>query len=207
MAMLPLVCLVTYSLGGLLESTIMIALSWMYNDLGGADENFVIRNLINACGFMCYSSGATVVAAGYGQYELNTNASKWLAIVGLVVFTTLQMQDMADMEGDAARGRRTLPLVYGESIAQWSIAVAVAFWSIGCPVFWNCGAIGYLASVSVGSLLSVRVIIFRGPHAYRKTWVCWCIWTITIYLQPLLSDMNLGHLRSAGLWSNAPLGQ
>ena len=35
-------------LGGLDETVAMMALTWMFNDLGGANENFIIRNLINA---------------------------------------------------------------------------------------------------------------------------------------------------------------
>ena len=47
---------------------------------------------------MCYSSGATIVAVGYGQNELNGKACVWLAVVGAIMFSTLQMQDMADRE-------------------------------------------------------------------------------------------------------------
>ena len=141
----------------------------MYNNLGGADENYILRNLINTCGFVYYSRGATIVAAGYGHYELNQTAYPWLALVGAVVFSTLQMQDMADMEGDAARGRRTLPLVHGETPARWSIAVPVTAWSFICPAFWEAGIAGYGVSIIIGSVLVVRLLFFEGRAAYRKT--------------------------------------
>ena len=150
----------------------LMSLTWMYNDLGGADKNYIVRNLINACGFVGYSSGATIVAAGYGKNELNGKACVWLAVVGAIVFSTLQMQDMADMEGDAARGRRTLPFVHGETVALWSIAVPVAAWSFICPALWGCGVIGYGISNAVGSLLLVRILVLK---AYRRTWAIWCL--------------------------------
>ena len=75
----------------------MNTLVYMYNDLGGADESFVVRNLINAAGFVCYSAGATRVACGHGQCSLNEKAYRWLAIVGGIVFSTLQMQDMVSL--------------------------------------------------------------------------------------------------------------
>ena len=87
LVLVPTVFLVSTYLGGLFESLAMMSLTWMYNDLGGADENYIVRNLINACGFVCYSSGATIVAAGYGQHELNQKACIWLAIVGAIVFS------------------------------------------------------------------------------------------------------------------------
>ena len=172
--------------GRAFESMAMMLLTWMYNDLGGADENYIVRNLINACGFVCYSSGATIVAAGYVQNELNRNAYVWLAVVGAIVFSTLQMQDMADMEGDAARGRRTLPLVHGETFARWSIALPVALWSLICPRFWGSGVIGFGISVAAGSILVFRILVLSGPMAYHWTWVIWCLWTMILYLLPLL---------------------
>ena len=134
----------------------------MYNDLGGADESYLIRNLINTCGFVCYSSGATRVAAGYGRHELNEKAYYWLAMVGAIVFSTLHTQDMADMEGDITRGRRTLPLVHGESMARWSIAIPVALWSLICPMFWSSDIVGYGASITAGSFIIFRILFCTG---------------------------------------------
>lgn len=186
LVLVPIVFLLSTYLGGLFESMAMMLLTWMYNDLGGADESYIIRNLINACGFVCYSSGATIIAAGYGQNELNRDAYVWLAVVGAIVFSTLQMQDMADMEGDAARGRRTLPLVHGEKFARWSIALPVAVWSLVCPAFWGSGVVGFGISIAAGSVLFFRILVLSGPMAYRRTWVIWCLWTMTLYLLPLL---------------------
>ena len=94
LAVLPVSILITFYTGGMEETILMNTLVYMYNDLGGADENFVVRNLINAAGFICYSAGATRVACGHDQYSLNEKAYQWLAIIGGIVFTTLQMQDM-----------------------------------------------------------------------------------------------------------------
>ena len=91
---IPVAFAITLYIGGMEETVAMMVLTWQYNDLGGADENFVIRNIINALGFMCYSSGATKVASGHFESALNHDAYQWLAIIGAVVFSTLQMQDM-----------------------------------------------------------------------------------------------------------------
>ena len=91
---IPIVFFITFYIGGMEETVAMFVLTWMYNDLGGADESYVVRNLINALGFVCYSSGATRVACGHGQCFLNDEAYQWLGIIGGIVFTTLQAQDM-----------------------------------------------------------------------------------------------------------------
>ena len=97
LAVLPIAILVTYYTGGMEETIVMNTLMYMYNDLGGADENFVVRNLINAAGFICYSAGAIRVACGHGECSLNEKAYQWLAIIGGIVFSTLQMQDMVSL--------------------------------------------------------------------------------------------------------------
>ena len=97
LAVLPVGILTTFYTGGMEETIVMNTLVYMYNDLGGADENFVVRNIINAAGFVCYSAGATRVACGHDQYSLNKKAYQWLAIIGGIVFSTLQMQDMVGL--------------------------------------------------------------------------------------------------------------
>ena len=94
---IPVVFFITFYIGGMEETVAMFVLTWMYNDLGGADESYVVRNFINALGFVCYSSGATRVACGHGQYFLNDEAYQWLVIIGGIVFTTLQAQDMGNV--------------------------------------------------------------------------------------------------------------
>ncbi|KAE9363384.1 hypothetical protein N431DRAFT_356941 [Stipitochalara longipes BDJ] len=188
---IPCVLLGMLHLGGMQETIAMLVLTWMYNDLGGADNHYLTRNAINALGFMCYSSGSTIVATGYGEWEHNGRMQTWLTIVGGIIFSTLQMQDMADMEGDALRGRKTLPLVWGQGVARWSIAIPVIFWSFLCPHYWEVGPTTYLLPVSVGMLLAVRVLYLRSVDADRRTWKLWCVWTSILYVLPLCKDFGV----------------
>ena len=182
---IPSVFLASLYLGGTRESVTLMVMTWMYNDLGGADINFVTRNLLNAFGYICYSSGSMTVGAGYGQHELNETATWWLAIIGSIIFTTLQMQDMPDVEGDAARGRRTIPLIFGDTFARFSIAVPVMAWSFICPVFWGLSTLGYAAPVAAGTIFSLRLLLLRNVMADGLTWKIWCLWMATLYLLPL----------------------
>ena len=188
---IPFVFVATLFLGGTHETVAMMVLTWMYNDLEGADENYIVRNAINALGFMCYSSGATIVACGYGQHSLNSTAYRWLAIVGGIVFSTLQMQDMPDVEGDAARDRKTLPLVHGNASARWTIAIPTVAWSLICPAFWEVGPLGWLVSLLTGGLLVLRILGLRSVQADKTTWKVWCLWTSTLYLLPLIKDPSV----------------
>ncbi|KAM0796883.1 UbiA prenyltransferase family-domain-containing protein [Usnea florida] len=183
--LIPCGLLLSLFLGGLKESVTMLILTWMYNDLGGADENFIVRNLINAIGFICHGSGATLIAAGFRDHEITSQAHIWLTLIGGVIFTTLQVQDLPDMEGDAARGRRTLPLIYGEVVGRYSVAIAVLGWSFICPTFWKLGFLAYILPVMLGSLVAVRVLAMRNVPADQKTYRIWCVWLTVLYVLPL----------------------
>lgn len=192
LGVVPLVFLASLYLGGMPETVAMMVLTWMYNDLGGADETYNIRNFINALGFMCYSSGTLTVASGYSRLHFNDRAHQWILIVGTIVFSTLSMQDMPDISGDRERGRKTLPLIHGENIARWAIALPVIFWSWICPIFWQLGAIGYIPPVSIGCVLAFRVLVFRDVPSDKVSWKMWCLWTMILYALPLFKRYDIG---------------
>ena len=185
---IPTVFAATLYLGGTRPAVTLAVMTWMYNDLNGADDSLITRNLLNGLGYMCYSSGSMIVAAGYGVYEPNETAQQWLVIIGWIIFTTLQMQDMADVEGDAARGRRTVPLVFGDAVARYSIVVPLLSWSLFCPYFWQLSPIGYVCPLTAGSFFSFRLLTKRSVAADGVTWKFWCLWMTTIYLLPLWKD-------------------
>jgi len=178
-------------IGGFRETIAMIILTWMYNDLGGADEDYILRNIINAAGFICHGSGSTAIAAGYGEWELNTNGYMWLGIIGLIVFSTLQIQDIPDIEGDTARGRRTFPIIYGDRVARFSVAVGVIFWSAVCPRIWCLDAFGYLILLVPGALIAYRTLNFCSVSADELSYKIWCVWLIIIYMLPLYKNPTI----------------
>lgn len=185
LVLIPCGLLLSIFLGGLKETASMLILTWMYNDLGGADENYILRNIINAAGFICHGSGATIIAAGFGRHELRNEAYVWLAMIGGVILTTIQVQDLPDMVGDAVRGRRTLPLVHGEWIGRCSVAIPVAFWAFACPAFWQLGSFGHVLPVSVGLLVVYRVLMMKNVAADKATYRIWCLWLVILYTLPL----------------------
>ena len=184
---LPLALLGSVWGGAFAETAVLIILTYMYNDLGFADESYLLRNVINALAFVSYSSGTTHVASGGGGHVLlSTRAGWWFSVVGAIVASTLQLQDMYDQDGDALRGRRTAPLVLGDRVARWSIAVPVVLWSFVCPALWELPAPGFAAPVTIGFIIAVRIVAVRSVAGDRITFRFWCLWMVTIYVLPLL---------------------
>ena len=174
---------------GLPVTIVAIIGSYIYNDLGGADESFFVRNLMNAAAITCFSAGAAQVAIGE-QVALNTDAYRWLAMIAAIVTTTMQVQDMEDQEGDRARGRVTIPLLLGDATARHSIALLVSAWSFVCPAYWGLDALGYVLPGGVGLTIAGKTLTMRNIQADKGNWRAWNIWMITLYLLPVWKGIS-----------------
>lgn len=65
LCLIPLVVALNHFLLGVgVESLVIMALTWMYNDLRGGDEGYVVRNAIIAAAFGVYNTGSVKVALG-----------------------------------------------------------------------------------------------------------------------------------------------
>lgn len=112
----------------------------------------------------------------------------WTAMISLVIFTTMHVQDLKDVKGDAARGRRSAPIVLGRRTAGWTIAVPVLLWSGICPLFWRSPAKMAWVPAAVGIWVAWRCVCVSGEWADRRTWQLWCAWTAVLYILPPLSS-------------------
>ena len=172
-------------IGGSLQCFSLVALGCWYNGMKGADEGCLIRNLINACGFNQFMSGAFQVLLGDKFNSSTTALRSWLFLIAAVVFTSVQTQDMYDQEGDSIRGRHTVPIVYGDILARWSIAVAMSFWCFFCPWYMCCPPIAIILSVTLGGSIAARTLTFRNVSDDKMTFRLWNLWMVNLYTLPL----------------------
>lgn len=186
LVLIPLAFSLSLYLGVSQQGLSLLILAWVYNDLGGAYDNIVVRNALNAFGITCYGSGATAIISG-DQSKLNATGHQWFLFLGMVIFTTVRAQDMCDQKGDTVRGRCTIPLVMGDGIARWTIAVGVLGWSAAAPAFWRTGIGAYVIPLTLGGFLVLRTLAFRDDDADEKTWIVWCVWILTLYMLPLVA--------------------
>jgi 4-hydroxybenzoate polyprenyltransferase len=108
-----------------------------------------------------------------------------------MMFSTIATQDMPDMPGDATRGRKTLPLVYGHVVARWVIAVPILFWSLICPAFLDTDISGYMFSLLLGSIFAFHLLAFRTNAADKVSWKMWSVWALTLFSLPLFKNYEV----------------
>lgn len=187
LASLPVVLAINWALGAWEETALLIAFTWMYNDLKGGDEDFVVRNLIIGIGFGLHNEGGLKIACGMDQ-TITVLGYSWIVLISCVIFTTMHIQDLKDQVGDKARGRRSAPLVLGDAVARWTIAVSIVLWSVVCPLFLDVGLSGYLITCVLGFLIVARLFVWRSVDADRKTWKIWAAWTVILYMLPIIKS-------------------
>ena len=172
-------------LGGMVECLLLIAEGWIYNELEGANESLLARNFLNAAGYITFASGAARVGCVSSDTQMHAASLLWLPLLGGVIFSTIQIQDLYDQQGDAVRGRRTIPLLAGERLARLSIAIPVVVWSWVCPAFWVVEPWGFATPITLGAILIFRLYQYRGRKEDKVSFLIWIVWIISLYLLPL----------------------
>ena len=189
LSVLPFVLGISYFMGVWKETLLLFTLTWMYNDLKGGDEDFIVRNIIIGAAFGFYNEGALRIACGAG-YSATDTGFQWIVIISCIIFSTMHVQDMRDQVGDLAKSRRSAPIVLGDWVARWTIAVPVVFWSLLCPFYWNVPIVGWVLPVGAGSLIAIRELCYREPQADQSTYVMWTGWLSCLYLLPIIKNLE-----------------
>ena len=182
----PTAVLVSMYSGGLKQCIALNFLGYWYNDCGGSDSSCISRNLINACGFICFASGAMEVALGF-PLPLEPYLLEWFFVIGCVVFSTVQMQDIYDQAGDRLRGRKTVSLVFGDGRTRWLTAICMAFWCIICPWYWNLLLSLRAAFMMLGVTIIGRLLWKRSVEDDKLSFRLWNLWMVFVYTMPLMS--------------------
>ena len=184
LAALPLVLAINYHLGAWQETALIFILTWMYNDLKGG-EDFLSRNAILSVGFACYNGGSLRVACG-SDCEIHPFGLRWVLMIAGIILCTMQIQDLKDVAGDRVRNRQTIPIVLGDRVGRWTIALPVFVWSVVCPLFLQAGLVSLAFTIGLGAYIAGRVLWMRSQRADRVSWYVWSGWLVHLYALPLV---------------------
>ncbi|RAL17615.1 UbiA family prenyltransferase, partial [Aspergillus homomorphus CBS 101889] len=186
MATIPLALAYTYTVDIWQEMALILVLTWLYNDLRGGDE--IVRNPIIAVAYGLYNAASLRVAVGGDIVDISGRGYLWVTMISGVILTTMQIQDLKDVEGDLSRGRLTIPILIGQSPARWMLAGLILAWSPACVWFWHLPWWGYLLPTAVAIAVGLLIIQPRTFRADPVAWRLWCFWLVLLYLLPLVAS-------------------
>lgn len=169
------------------ETACILTGTWVYNDLKASEDGMLLRNAIVALALGTYNWTSVKVAIGGGgssPAQITSLGYNWVLMNAAVIFTTVHMQDIPDVAGDRSRGRHTIPIRLGQTVARWSLAIMIFVWGPTYTIYWHKTLVGIPAVL--GTYVSWRVLRYRDkPRDDRWTWQLWCTWTATLSLLPL----------------------
>jgi 4-hydroxybenzoate polyprenyltransferase len=161
-----------------ITGTLLWALTWQIGcliyDYAGGSKHWYGKTLLGGIGV------TSEIGAAWQLVEPTMPAIvwRWIAVIGLYLITLMAVQDFRDMAGDRAVGRRTMPLVFGETRSRWAIALGyfgfpiVVHYALMVPAGLSVGVILWdviLATMAV--TIGLRTLICRNPQADHRTYV------------------------------------
>lgn len=139
------------------------------------------KNLCMALGVLAELASAWQLVA-----PLSLNGFIWTGMIALVMFPLVAVQDLRDMRGDRAIGRRTFPLVFGERPTRLFLALGFCILPVLTHItlthISTLGAAALLCDlilVLVSLAIAARVLLLRGQAADHRTYMLFTYWYCT----------------------------
>lgn len=155
-----------------------------YN-FGGLDKHWFCKNMVFV------SSGAIVLLcpAWNMVQPLSAESLRWVLFVSIAFGITLNLQDLRDIAGDKATGRRTLPIAIGQRSARWICALLIAVLPL-CThyILFNHFAISWIGMAmevllaALNICVVLRILTLNGAKHDDKTYKLHTGWFCMIVL-------------------------
>ncbi|KAF1994428.1 hypothetical protein P154DRAFT_581806 [Amniculicola lignicola CBS 123094] len=191
MAAVPAVLALSCVWGVWQETLTLLLFTYMYNDLCLSDYHWTTRNSLIAIGYALYSSLALRIMVG-SECTLTSKGWVWIGVVFAIMLFTQHICDIKDAPGDKLRGRQSAPVVLGDDMVRCSVAIPVMLCSVLCPAFFSTlGPVSYVLTLSLGSVVALRTLLYRSLDADKLTWKLWALWTTVIFALPLAANAQV----------------
>ncbi|KAI0764644.1 UbiA prenyltransferase family [Fomes fomentarius] len=159
----------------------LLATTFLYDELG-LSSHHMGKNFCNIGGYTSIEVGATKLMGGHRT--LDSISIMAVCISGLLIFTTIQAQDFADVAGDRALGRTTFP-IYAPELSRIATLCAIIAWSILISRFWNIGPACMCAFIALGAYVALRYYFLRNAQDDKVSYVLYNVWITLAHLIPL----------------------
>lgn len=160
-AVLALFVALGLALGVPLQSAAWVALTAL-NHHAGWDRHWFTKNIgVVGLGAIAQLSAAWTIAAPAAPCPWT-----WILALAATLGVAMCIQDFRDVAGDAAAGRRTLPLVLGDGAARGLCVLVLA----ALPL------VLHVALIAGGGVTPLEAL-FDGSVAALSLWIAWRLWT------------------------------
>ncbi|KAJ8507736.1 hypothetical protein ONZ45_g9926 [Pleurotus djamor] len=115
---------------------------------------------------------------------------RFMLVVGLWVGVMAQAQDLRDIEGDRAIGRKTLPVAIGEARSRFVITLLMI--PLGYGILWAGGvaAEAPILLLAAHAVLGYRITSGKGAQYDHKTYMLFTYLFCAVLAVPIWSDLH-----------------
>ncbi|KAL5513610.1 hypothetical protein ACEPAH_4009 [Sanghuangporus vaninii] len=171
--------------------TLVLAITTLlYDELGLAAQP-IGKNICCIFGYTSFEFGATKLVGS--SRHLDVVSLSAITISGVLIFTTIQAQDFADVEGDIALGRVTFP-IFAPEFSRSFTALVVLIWSAILGWYWDVGEGTQFFLVLLGGYVGWRVFTKRSTEDDKHSYVMYNLWLTIAHALPLHKRTGLLHL-------------
>ncbi|WP_169708710.1 UbiA family prenyltransferase [Trinickia terrae] len=177
------ILLLTYALGTIWWAVAVLTVSLLHAHLG-LSRQWWAKSVLPPLALL-----SMMAAQWQAMAPMSFEIWRWGAwMLGMTVMT-IAVQDLRDLDGDRAVGRRTFPMVFGESFAR--VLFAIAFVSLLLPEFLLMRVsrhtppqvdVCFIVSVLLSLILAWRVINRHGRAEDHRTYRVWEYWFAAMFV-------------------------
>lgn len=173
---------------GVLKWTLIWQATSILHNFGGWDKRWYTKNFSMWLGVVAMLGAAWEIVR-----PLTPIAMQWTIVLACVVLVLVVIQDLRDMPGDRANGRRTFALVYGEARTRKLMALCFALLPVVVHV-WLMQPLGMSLSVALSELglalislvISARLLVRRSITADHHTYMLLTYWYCLALLSAII---------------------
>ncbi|WP_433761602.1 UbiA family prenyltransferase [Nocardia sp. CA-135398] len=161
---------------GVLEWTVLWIVAWCFHDQFGGARTLWGKNAAMVAGTI-----AQLAAAWQIVTPLTPAAWTWIAAIAIPLGVLVSLQDLRDIDGDVAVGRRTAAVVFGEVACRRFFAAAFSGYPIAMHflVYRNAplpAALVGIAAALLSFVIAYRVLRLRDRRADHTTYLLYTYW-------------------------------
>ncbi|KAA8886247.1 hypothetical protein F3087_27060 [Nocardia colli] len=161
---------------GVLGWTLLWVGAWMFHNHFGGSRIWWGKNISMVAGTI-----AQLAAAWQMVTPLTSAAWRWILVLAVPLAVLVSIQDLRDVDGDVAVGRRTVVTLLGEKKSRIALGAAFAAYPVAVYVLLYSHAAG--AAKILGGLgmlllliISVRVLKVRSRRSDNLTYMYYTYW-------------------------------
>ncbi|EJT99812.1 hypothetical protein DACRYDRAFT_23390 [Dacryopinax primogenitus] len=161
--------------------SLVLTLTMIVYDEVGLAGHWAGKNICAVYGYGTFEIGATKIMGETS--DLDAKAQLSVVLSAMIVLTTIHVQDFPDIEGDAALGRRTIPIVF-PGASRIVTPLLMLGWTAVVVNAWKLGLVPSTLMYTLGLVVAARIWADRSTSGDKTTYLTYNIWLICAHLLP-----------------------